>query len=78
MKICILFPNQADNTSPYFNGDGCGFQYGYSESLYNIDIEIRNCSFMNNKEQTCQRNCISNDKKVTIINCLFEGNSANS
>lgn len=82
---CLFIRNRVDqaqvsrpaNTTKYSNGDGGAFQYGFSSDVYETDIELVNCIFIDNK---AYRNggavALQTVKTVIISNCTFENNKA--
>lgn len=61
----------------YYTGDGGGIQYGYSDSLYKIDMIFTSCTFKRNKAvRHGGAIALQTVQKVEIIGCIFEENVA--
>ncbi|KAK8844287.1 hypothetical protein M9Y10_024498 [Tritrichomonas musculus] len=62
----------------YYNGDGGGFQIGYSPLYYNVDLIFDTCTFKGNKAFRHGGGlALQTAKTVTIKYCTFEENVAN-
>ncbi|KAK8854425.1 hypothetical protein M9Y10_016987 [Tritrichomonas musculus] len=64
--------------SNYYAGDGGGIQYGFTESIYNINMKFENCLFSKNKAiRHGGAIALQTTGTVEIISCTFEENVAN-
>ena len=81
-NIALKSPNKRNQYptgyNEYFTGDGGGIQYGFSQSISNVDLTFEGCLFRQNKAvRHGGAIAIQTQKTVEIIRCTFEGNVAN-
>lgn len=79
-RDCTFENNHASysvNNRGLDNGKGGALQYGWTESISNIDLTIERCHFLNNKaDQEGGALCLMIQGNIEITECTFEKNIA--
>lgn len=74
---CYFYDNSNNNENAPFNQGGA-IHYGYTTSISNTAVNLKQCEFKRNKCPNGDGGAVafSIDKNLTISDCIFEDNSA--